>query len=479
MTTQKRQSAASKRAASPAADNSPPPKEVDEPRKKRGRTTRRSLAAQAEEDAAANIQSEDKRNDMNDDDSAELQKHDNVKGHDDVKNKAKFNEESEHIKAEDGSSNTDETKQQHPTQVKTESTDDDERLLLQQGQEQQGVRVLEKGHVFFFYRPKIDATHPKGIEDVQKLYMLLSPDTAIGQVWTDSESDGSSSIKTSSSMASVKKEDDKDVKTEEGRGEGDKALHRLLIIPHKALPVSKSTRASAGSRVKGEEGETISNRSGALNWVFVDSSSAVLSEIKSRLQEYTYSTKTRGERTQSAARFIGKARYEIVLDHVDPQHPQRQRAYFIYELEIPENPGPVQTAFKIAKEGQFLVQAKNPLIHTPATERGAARYATLGKKAPVLPDHLQEKFRGVRKDEVRTIPLDSAEFLNIPQMEFMLIAVKRGAKERGELEELVEELEEEAEEDIEEEDEDSGAERVYKELEADENTIPDAVQEFK
>lgn len=37
------------------------------------------------------------------------------------------------------------------------------------------VEVLERGDIYFAYRPKIDVDSPKGIDDVQRLYMVLSP----------------------------------------------------------------------------------------------------------------------------------------------------------------------------------------------------------------------------------------------------------------------------------------------------------------
>ncbi len=35
--------------------------------------------------------------------------------------------------------------------------------------------ILEKGIIYFFYRPKVDIDTPTNIDDVQKLYLLLCP----------------------------------------------------------------------------------------------------------------------------------------------------------------------------------------------------------------------------------------------------------------------------------------------------------------
>lgn len=293
-------------------------------------------------------------------------------------------------------------------------------------------RVIEKGHAFFFYRPKIDVVDkPSGADDVQKLYMLLSPDDAAGRPATE---DGVGQQDPSSKPS-----------------HDNKPHHRLLVIPQKSLP---SPGKGTKSRI----------------WAFVDEASADLDKVEKKLERYTYSTKTRGERTQQSARLIGEALYNIVIHH--------GHSHFIYELEVPQQPTNVQQTFNISKEGQFLVQVKNPEIQTPATERGQARYATLGDDAAKLPDHLQEKFRGIRKDWVRYTILDTTEFLDIPHVEIGLFAVNKDVKE--EFTELVEALDAEVkEEEIEVEKEGSPEDHVYKELNLDETKVPAALEEFK
>ncbi|KAF9539623.1 hypothetical protein EC957_005178 [Mortierella hygrophila] len=502
MTQQKRQSTTSKRTASPHADSPSAAGAKEEPPKKRGRTTRRSLAVQAEEDAIAaakDRREEQEDQEENGDDGGDAGEEEDggdslmdeegkkIDGESDKKKGKKVEEEKDEgdtqakAKKEEPQGNDkkaakkephddDDTK---PTAVKKEEDTEDKKEILEIPQQM----VVEKGHVYFFYRPKINVKQPpSGVDDVQKLYMLLSPDDAVGRVSTsaDSKHDEPSSIEKSKDDVDggdggkkVKKED-----------ENEGALHRLLIIPRKALPVYDPN--TSGGNWKGN------NKPGSRNWAFVDTASSNLATVESRLQEYTYATKTRGNRTQAAARFIAQARYEFILDHVNPEHPQRQTSHFVYELEVPTTPGAVQKAFKIENEGQFLVQVKNPRIQTPATERGAVRYATLKGKAPQLPKHLQEKFKGVRKDEVRYAPIDSSEFLDVVHVELVFLAAKRGARE--EFEELLKELEEEVEEDTAgwsesegegEGDGEGGVEHVYKELELDEKTIPAAVDEFK
>ncbi|KAF9430828.1 hypothetical protein BGZ76_000691 [Entomortierella beljakovae] len=326
--------------------------------------------------------------------------------------------------------------------------------------------TIEKGHVFFFYRQKIDVDTPKGINDIQKLYLLLSPDAAVGRPAEENK---------------VGQVDDTPKPSLEG-----KPCHRLLIIPKKTLPVY---------------GQGAKSRA----WAFVEEASSDLEKLESRLERYTYSTKTVGERTQESARLIGEARYEIFLD-------QQNHSHFIYELFVPQEPTLVQQEFNILQNGHFIVQVKNPEIQTPAStstntskhdpaspkntenneqehgkendggdkekeEKKTRPYTTLGKDAAILPKHLQEKFRGKRKDWVRYTSLDSTEFLDTRHLEILLFAVNNDVKE--EFAEVLQSLED----DIKEEEENSSLDEnsednVYKELNLDEKVVQDATKEF-
>jgi hypothetical protein len=39
----------------------------------------------------------------------------------------------------------------------------------------QTVKVLERGHIYFLYRPKIEEGSAASLADVQRLYMILGP----------------------------------------------------------------------------------------------------------------------------------------------------------------------------------------------------------------------------------------------------------------------------------------------------------------
>ncbi len=111
------------------------------------------------------------------------------------------------------------------------------------------MRILEKGNVYFFYRPKVDREEAHGIEDVQRFYILLSPENKKG--------------------------------------------FRLLIVGEKELPEEKSS---------GKERK---------NWAFVKLAGN-LKKMKDEIAEDKYQTKTKGERIVEAARPVGEGRYAIV-----------------------------------------------------------------------------------------------------------------------------------------------------------------------
>lgn len=39
-----------------------------------------------------------------------------------------------------------------------------------------GFRTLERGNIYFFYRPKIGVEHPESESQIQRFFMVMSPD---------------------------------------------------------------------------------------------------------------------------------------------------------------------------------------------------------------------------------------------------------------------------------------------------------------
>jgi hypothetical protein len=110
------------------------------------------------------------------------------------------------------------------------------------------VDVLERGDIFFVYRPRVQEDSAEGLEDVQRSYMVLSP-------------------------------------------EG-KQRHRLIVLGQKRLPKIRD----GGDRV----------------WGYVDMVERDPRKIEDELDRQTYRTKTRGQRVRPEARPAGEGVYAIV-----------------------------------------------------------------------------------------------------------------------------------------------------------------------
>jgi hypothetical protein len=112
------------------------------------------------------------------------------------------------------------------------------------------AHVLEAGHVYFFYRPRVERTQAGAPGDVQRFHCVLSP---------------------------------------RGREE---PVRRVLTIGRKRLP---------GVQQRGERA-----------WAFVDRVARDPGDIQDLLARHAYETKTRGERHVPEARPAGEGVYAIV-----------------------------------------------------------------------------------------------------------------------------------------------------------------------
>ncbi|MFP4071000.1 MAG: hypothetical protein ACLFTB_03025 [Desulfovibrionales bacterium] len=123
-------------------------------------------------------------------------------------------------------------------------------------EQQEQIQTLERGSIYFFYRPRVEEEDPDSVEDVERMYMVLSP--------------------------------------------AQKDRYRLAVIGRKQLPdPSRSGRDKF--------------------WGFVSTVRKDPKNIDRELQGETYTTKTRGTRHLPAARPLGEGVYRI-LRHEDHTH---------------------------------------------------------------------------------------------------------------------------------------------------------------
>ncbi len=167
------------------------------------------------------------------------------------------------------------------------------------GADQTISEVLEEGDIFFFYRPRVEVEEVKGREDVQRLYMILTPRRPRPGPF------------------------------------------RVLIIGRKKLPEIIPGQAHSEER----------------NWATVVQVTSDPEDVGRELRAQHYVTLTRGERTVGAAKPVGEGRYELVRhgDHTElayvlelPERPSvaqdefeiKKEASYIISVRNPEMPQP-------------------------------------------------------------------------------------------------------------------------------------------
>jgi hypothetical protein len=175
-------------------------------------------------------------------------------------------------------------------------TDDFERQM-----EQQRERILEMGHIYFFYRPRIDIEKVQSIVDVQRLYFLLKPFDKYKEKYRRP------------------------------------IIHqnRLIVIGKKKLPETNKSEPF---------------------WCYVDKVAPDVVEIvQSRLESVAYDEESRAH---EAVRPAGEGIYAI-------EDNPKLGTLLAYVLELPEEISDVQKAFNIKKEACYRIIVKNPIGSDP------------------------------------------------------------------------------------------------------------------
>jgi hypothetical protein len=158
-------------------------------------------------------------------------------------------------------------------------------------------QIIEHGDIFFFYRPKVGTEEVEDIRDVQRFYMITSPEDADG---------GSEGRKT---------------KNKKNR----QNIYRLFVVGQKQLPEIVEGKSTSKER----------------NWALNTLTTSNADDIHKELLAAEYTTETRGKRRIAAAAPAGEGKYSIV------KHDNHTE--LAYLLELPEIPGPTQREFEIRR----------------------------------------------------------------------------------------------------------------------------------
>ncbi|KAJ1266434.1 hypothetical protein BS78_08G150900 [Paspalum vaginatum] len=263
------------------------------------------------------------------------------------------------------------------------------------------VEIQEKGEVFFFYRPKVDKEAARGPDDVQRMYVVLRPESGERAVEEKQAPE-------SGKEGKKKKHEDPDQQAAGGGGsrEGghgkqevnieERPLLRLIVMGRKSLPdPAKKSRPY---------------------WGYVELVTTDVQDIKDALKEEEYTTATRGQRRRRpAARALGEGVYRILKHGAGRAH-----THLVYKLELPPR-GEPQEAMHVEPEASYLIQIKNPEQRQQATGGFAGLQA---KRRAAFPAHLQARF-----GSNRYAAADPPDLLNYEGCELLLISASDDVEE--------------------------------------------------
>ena len=171
-------------------------------------------------------------------------------------------------------------------------------------EEETPSNVLEKGIIYFFFRPRVNVDDPQSVKDIQRSYILLRPIPHGASL-----SDGPI---------------------------GDAGTNRLLALPKKVLPTSGRDRFMT----------------------FVEKAKVSFQTLKDEfLSSSEYATKTQGTRHVAAPTPVGEGVYAITSTG--------RESHLAYILTIPSEPGEVQKEMGLKDKGSFITSTRNPEFPAP------------------------------------------------------------------------------------------------------------------
>ncbi|KAE8158025.1 hypothetical protein BDV40DRAFT_292151 [Aspergillus tamarii] len=167
--------------------------------------------------------------------------------------------------------------------------------------------ILEKGVIYFFYRPRVNVSEPNSVNDVARSFIVLRPTPL-----------GASLDQTQGSL-------------EAG------AKCRLMLLPKKKFPTSARERDMG----------------------FVEKAGQTMKDLQENfIAGEKYETSTRGERTVPEAKPYAEGVYAITST--------KRASHLAYILTIPGEVGPLQEDFGLHARGSWIVQSKNPKYPGPS-----------------------------------------------------------------------------------------------------------------
>ncbi|GLU21877.1 hypothetical protein SLE2022_379890 [Rubroshorea leprosula] len=142
------------------------------------------------------------------------------------------------------------------------------------------AEIQERGEIFFFYRPRVNKEEVHGADDVQRLYVVLRPESGEKPVEEKQDShSGKEGAKIANQTHAPKSGSEGGQGSQEGNIEKETLL-RFIIMGKKSLP---------DPRKKSQP-----------YWGFVEMVTTKIQDVKTALQGEEYDTKTRGHRDNTS-----------------------------------------------------------------------------------------------------------------------------------------------------------------------------------
>jgi hypothetical protein len=233
--------------------------------------------------------------------------------------------------------------------------------------------VLEKGDIFFFYRPKTKIVDDdsggdvKSIEDIRRFFMVTATTTATA---TNTENEQQQQFDGTNSKTPQEEEPSR---------------YRLFVIGKKSLPEIRTTEARRSERYWAKVGGIFENP-----------------------QELTRELLSDEFRKGDAARPVGEGKYAIVK-HQD-------HAELAYILEMPEEPGEAQRELGIEKEASYIVSIINPKVPVPAGYPSS-------EEPPNYPESILKEFG--ENENFISLARD-LRFINFQNAQMILVGAREG-----------------------------------------------------
>ncbi|THH19029.1 hypothetical protein EW146_g2062 [Bondarzewia mesenterica] len=288
---------------------------------------------------------------------------------------------------EDVKREEEEAKEQHIDAGNEDESQDWRRHLRQTG-------VIERGHIYFFYRPKVEHDEVHSIDDVSRFTILLIPKPPEFSTYNEEvDTCEKGEDKEDFEMALLAKGADA-VPAKETR-DTIKKYYRVITVGKKQLPDPKEGggTAKAGKRRSGRR---------------------------------TYETKTKGTRHEASSRLAGRGAYALVNN--DSRVPSGRATHLGYHLSHPSDMGEVQSALGIHTASSFVIQVKNPL----APPTGGRRVGLPESRRTHYPEWVMSdifgKGEGRRRESfgLRFASVERVELLDYEGAELLLIASRTG-----------------------------------------------------